>query len=255
AADLLKVESLITGSILVGKHRARINLQMLDADTGVTAWSESFEIDTLNFSEMISTQTSIAARVVKAVESELDAPETPSLSTLPTKSFAAYTYYRTARNAYQHQDNAGKWLLLSKALALDPQFADAHRLFASVNAALARSPLQHFTHEDHLRLARESAEAYIRLEPERSDGYSLKSFALAATRNWKGASEQVDILRQLGASNSDMQQVAVFLGSVGDLRGAISIFEESLTTDPSNLYSRALLMALHEMTGNREQAR
>lgn len=254
-ADALKAESLLTGSILAAGERARINLQMLNADTGIAVWSKSFEVDTQDMSDMISTQSDIALKVVKALELEARLPQQESLAALPTQSFKAHRYYLTARNSYNHQAEKEKWVLLGKALELDPDYADAHLMFANINTALAVTPLEGFSHEEHLQLASTSVDAYIRLEPDSSQGYALKSLVLGARGDWKGATEHLEILHKLGASEVEMKYGAVIEMSLGHFPEAVRIYEETLLTEPSNLYVRGLLMAAHEMAGNQHGAR
>jgi len=254
-ADLLNVESVMTGSILVVDDHARINLQMQNADTAVVLWGESFEVDTRNLSEMISAQAEIAMKVVTALEVEVKPPESASMAALPTKSFEAYRYFLTARNSHNHQANEEKWDLFRKALELDPDYAEAHLLFASINSLLMTGPMEGFTYEDHQQLMLQSVEAFIRLEPGRSEGYALKAVALGTGRDWNGVAEQLAVLNQLGVSGAEKKYVALLLMSLGDFQGAASIYQESLLTEPANLYSRGLLMAAHEMAGNRELAR
>lgn len=253
--ELLKVESLIEGSILVMGDNARINLEMLDASTGVVLWADSVTSDIRDISEMISIQSKIALNVVNALEVEIQAPESASIAMISTQSFEAYRYYLAARTNYKHQDDGGKWVLVKKALELDPEYSEALLFFASINSALAITPLDGFTTQDHVQYMNESIDAYIRLKPERSEGYALKSIALGMERNWEGIAEQISTLKQLDATFSEMKYLSMLLLCFGDFQSAIKIYEESLITEPVNLYSRALLMLAHEIAGNREQAR
>jgi TolB-like protein/DNA-binding winged helix-turn-helix (wHTH) protein len=253
-ADVLHVESLLTGSILVVSERARINLQMLNASTGVALWSNSFEVDTQSMSDMLSAQGDIALKVVKALEVEIKLPESASLAKLPTQSFNARRYYLTARNSYNHQDEDAKWGLISKALEADPNYADAHLMFASINALLAAIPMQGYTSQEHLRLALASADSYIRLEPHRTEGYASKAVVLAAKGDWNGVHEQLAMLHHLDASDAEMKYVGLVQMTLGDFHGASRIYEASLLTEPANLYSRGLLMAAYEIAGDQHRA-
>jgi tetratricopeptide (TPR) repeat protein len=254
-ADALKVESLLSGSILVVGERARINLQMLNAETGIALWSKSFEVDTQSMSEMISAQGDIAQKVVKAIQVEARLPQPESLAELPTQSFKAHRYFLTARNSYNHQDEEEKWVLIGKALELDPDYADAQLMFANINLALAVTPMEGFTHEEHLQLALTSVDNYIRLEPENAQGYGLKSSVLAARGDWKATAEPLALMHRFSASDAELKYGALVKMSLGDFNEVVRIYEETLLADPSNLYVRGLLMAAHEMAGNQHGAR
>ena len=253
--ELLRVESILTGHIIHLGDRARVSLEMLDPATGIMMWSDSYETDTENLDELVSVHSNIALSAAQALEAEVNQQERQALASMPTSSVAAYRYNIAARNAYFIQDFEATWTLSRQALALDPEYYDALYHFASVNTVLIGTPLENISGREHYRMALESAEAMTRLQPERTEGYALKAAIYSTNKEWIGVSEQIEILQSINASPSDLRFLASVLMVLGDVQGAIDIFEANLEVEPVNFYARGFLMMAHELAGNRMQAR
>ena len=253
--ELLRVGSILTGHIIHLDDRARVSLEMLDPATGIMMWSDSYEIDTENLDAWVSVHSNIALSAAQALEAEVNQQERQALASMPTSSVAAYRYNIAASNAYSIQDFEAAWTLSRQALALDPAYYDALYHFASVNTVLIGIPLENMSSREHYRMALESAEAMTRLQPERTEGHALKAAIYSTNKEWAGVSEQIEILRSINASPADLRFLASVLLVLGDVQGAIEIFEANLEVEPVNFYARGFLMLAHELAGNRMQAR
>ena len=252
-ARLLRVENLLSGTILHTVENARISLQMHDAVTGISLWSQSYEIHQQDLNEMFAVQSSIAGDVARALETEIQEPEL--LSATPTQSFEAYRFNMAARMAHYQQDFAKEWELARQAIALDADYYDALATFASVNATLASFPLPGMDSQDHVAYALEAVNRMIELAPEKSRGYALKSIVLGTVRDWDGVSQMLETVRELNALLGDLNYIALVLMCLGDFDTAIDIYRANLVTEPLNLYGRGFLMAALELAGRHEEAR
>lgn len=252
---LLKVESVLTGSIMYLDDTARVSLQMLDPATGVTLWASSYEAGTRDIAELLPIQSDIAVNVAQALHAEINQQDHQALNTLPTSSFEAYRYYLAARNAYYAQDFAKTWTLSNQAIELDSDYIDAHYLFSYVNTVMTAVPLTGMSRRDHFLRAMESAEKIIALAPESSTGYILRAGALGTIGDWEAVGREVDRLRGLGVPLAELKFYAPALLSLGDFDTAVEILEANLLTEPVNLYGRGFLLAAYELKGEREQAR
>jgi len=254
-AKILKVESFISGNIMHVGDVARISLHLHDANSGVTLWSNTYQADNQDLKEIISLQSDIAQNVVSALQTEILLTEQKYIEELPTTSFEAYQYNLAAKNAHYQQDFLTEWELSRQAIALDPDFQDAHTTFSSVNTLLAATPLPGMSSLEHFELALRSAEKLIELAPEDSQGYALKASALSTTQNWPEISKMLDKLKAMDAAPSELKFIALIMMNIGDFESAIEIYQTSLVTEPLNLYARGFLMAALEITGQEEQAR
>ncbi|HHX81370.1 MAG TPA: hypothetical protein GX696_00115, partial [Pseudomonadaceae bacterium] len=251
---LLRVESVMTGTILFADSQARINLQLLDPTSGVSFWAGTYEADIGNLDAMLEIQSDIALHVAEALEAEIRQSEQALITSRPTESFEAYRYNLAARNAHYQQDYAMEWSLVKQALELDPNYVDAWLLFASLNTVLVGTPLPGMSSRDHFELGLQSAERSIELAPDNSQGYALKAVALGTSKDWEGVAEAVDTLLNMDTPLSELKYVSLLLLCLGDFDRAIEIYEANLITEPLNLYGRGFLMAALEMAGRREDA-
>jgi len=249
-ARMLRVESVLSGTLLFAGNQARVNLQLLDPQSGVTLWSSTYEADTQDMSDMIAIHSDIALQVASALEAEIHQSEREQIESLPTASFKAYRYNLAAMNAHYRQDFAQEWTLSRQAVELDPDYVDALFTFSSVNTVLVASPLPGLSSRDHFELGLESAERMIELEPDNSAGYALKAVALGTVPDWNGVEAMNNTLERMNTPLADRKYIALLLLCLGRFEEAIAIYQANLVTEPLNLFGRGFLMAALELSGN-----
>ncbi|HEY0962203.1 MAG TPA: winged helix-turn-helix domain-containing protein [Pseudomonadales bacterium] len=254
-ARVLRVESILSGTIRPAGTEARISLQLLDVSSGLTTWAGTYDIARHDLAETISVQGDIARNVATAMKAEMPNTDSVDFATLPTEQLKAHRFNRAARNALGHQQHADAWRLAQKAIALDPDFYDALDTFASVNIMLIAAPLPGLNGRRHAELALEHANRMIDVAPQHGEGYALKAAALAAGGDWSGAAAAIDVLQDMNAPRSRLEFVGLVLLARGDFEQAADIYEATLLTDLVNPYARGLLMAAHELAGRRDTAR
>jgi DNA-binding winged helix-turn-helix (wHTH) protein/TolB-like protein len=252
---VLRVENLLTGTIVFSNAKARIKLQLLDPETGVINWSFDYDVATEGLNDIISAQDDIARRVseaiVKDVEPEFRSPEVSH----PTNSFEAYRYNLGSRRAYYNEDFEKSLKLSKQALALDPDFAGALYNFSRAHFHLSTLPLPGMTTQDHLNRGLESAERLISLTPDEHEGYVLRATALGNFGDWEGARQDLIRLQEMNAPLWDLQMLAPLLFTLGDYQTVVKILEENLQVEPINSFGRGYLMASQEVLGNSLRAR
>ena len=86
----LNVGTIMEGSVSYAEGRVAIRAQLIDADTGVHLWSESYNRE---FSDVFGIQADIAMNVANALEAEFSAEEQADLDRVPTESSEAYRLY------------------------------------------------------------------------------------------------------------------------------------------------------------------
>lgn len=254
-ARVLRVESILSGTIRLGGGQARISLQLLDVSSGLTTWAGIYDIDQQDLAGTLSVQGDIALNVATAMKAEIPSTDTIDFATLPREQLKAHRFNRAARNAMSHQKYADAWRLAKKAITLDPGFYDALDTFASVNVMLIAVPLPGMNGRQHAELALEHANRMIEIAPQHGQGYALKASALAAGGDWAGAAAAIGILDNIDAPRSRLEFVGLVLLARGDFEQAADIYEATLLKDLVNPYARGFLMAAHELAGRRDTAR
>lgn len=248
--ELLRVESIVTGTVLFFETKARINVQMLDSATGMIKWTFVQDVDTKNFKDLLHTQREIALSVKEALRNDLGLNAAPVGADWSTESFEAYRYNMAAERAFINQDFAKSLTLSKQALVFDPNFLDALYNFSRANYFLISRPMKGMITSDHLKQGLESAERLIELAPDQPKGYVLKAVGLADSGRWNDAMDEVQRLQQMNVAPSDLQLLSPLLMSLGQYRTTINILEANLQAEPLNSYGRGFLMAAYEATGN-----
>lgn len=126
----LDANYIVTGSVRKAGQRARISVQLVDADTEQCVWSERFDRDMVDIFEL---QDEITELVAGRIESELGISEQRKAEQRPRKNLGAWDLYQLASAEFYKftpQSNGRCQDLLRKSIELDPDFAGAHSRLA-----------------------------------------------------------------------------------------------------------------------------
>lgn len=121
----LGVRYVLEGSARRAAGRVRINAQLIDAMQGDHLWAERFD---RSLEDIFAVQDEVTSKIVEALVGRLT--DTPARNR-PT-NLKAYDYCVRARSLGLQTAGAAREaiFLLERAIALDPDFAEAHRLLA-----------------------------------------------------------------------------------------------------------------------------
>ncbi|HTV69147.1 MAG TPA: winged helix-turn-helix domain-containing tetratricopeptide repeat protein [Rhizobiaceae bacterium] len=124
-AEDLGVRYLLTGSARRAAGRVRINAQLLDALSGEHLWAERFD---RNLEDIFAVQDEVTARIVEALTGRLGAPPPRNRP----KNMEAYDLCVRARKLMDDSPQTAReaHLLLTRAAALDPDYAEPYRWLA-----------------------------------------------------------------------------------------------------------------------------
>lgn len=124
-AQELGVASIVEGSVRLERNRVRIAVELVDAATLQTRWSEQYERDV---SDAFSVQSDVALRVAQTLAANLSTDERQRVERRPTQNLEAYQLYLRSQALTalaDRQKNLEGIELLKQALVLDPSFAVA----------------------------------------------------------------------------------------------------------------------------------
>jgi serine/threonine protein kinase/tetratricopeptide (TPR) repeat protein len=127
-AHELNVGKLLSGSVMRIGDRARINLELIDARTGRTLWSQAYD---QNMRDVLSTEAAVAQAVAREVDVRLTKKEKARLAVVrpvDPKAYAEYLKGVAAANDPMSMDAQPR---LERAISLDPNFAPALASLAS----------------------------------------------------------------------------------------------------------------------------
>ena len=243
----LGVAWLLDGSVRRAGDTLRISAELIEADSGLSKWSQSFD---RQMRDVFAVQSEIALTVIQAVSGQIPVVEARLLKS-GTAVVAAYDAYLKGRA--QYYTDAGEasdrkaLALFDTAIAADPGYAQAHALradclldIASEYASVAQiAALQ----ADALGSARRAVE----LAPTYAFGWLvLGEEALYARHDFGAARPFFDKARTLGPNDPEvLGQFAYFSAQAGRLTDALAAMEAKIDRDRLNavLYSgKALLL-------------
>jgi serine/threonine protein kinase len=129
AADIgrqLKVRYLLEGSVRKAGNQVRINVQLIDSNTGFQAWADDFTGDLQN---VFSLQEQAALKIAEALNLHLSPQEQQAVLRRYTQSPEAYQEFLLGRSLLVHEDQPTALEAARKhfesALKLDPNYAPA----------------------------------------------------------------------------------------------------------------------------------
>jgi TolB-like protein/cytochrome c-type biogenesis protein CcmH/NrfG len=173
----LGVRYVLEGSARRAAGRMRINAQLIDALAGEHVWAERFD---RTLEDIFAVQDEVNGRIVEALVGRLTA-QAPRKR---PQSLEAHDLCVRARVLTEESPQTAReaYLLLKRAVDLDPSYAEAHALLA-YNRWLAWT---HFGEpEDPNRaLAVELAETAVALDPNDAGSFYFLGTILAYDRRW-----------------------------------------------------------------------
>jgi len=126
----LHADYLVTGSVRKAGTRFRITVQVVDAATESSVWSERFD---RNVTDIFELQDDISERVAARIEAELGLSEQRKAERRPRKNLGAWDLYQLGAVEFYKftaESNQSCQELLRRSIAIDPDFAGAHSRLA-----------------------------------------------------------------------------------------------------------------------------
>ena len=174
AADLkqigreLNVRYVLEGSVQRGANRIRVNVQLIDAETGNHLWAERFDKPVADLFDM---QDEIVARLANALNAQLITAEARRSERVPSpNSIDLYFQGMSAYNRGPTRDRLSEARrLFERALALDPENVDAIVGAARTESAFAWSHMSD-DRAAHMAAA-EARRKALSIAPEKAAGH------------------------------------------------------------------------------------
>jgi eukaryotic-like serine/threonine-protein kinase len=227
----LGVGAVLDGTVRRAGDRIRVSAELTSTTDGRLLWNESYERE---LKDVFAVQDDITRAIVSALEVQLAGGPAPSAAaSRGTSNLAAYDLYLRALRRYRRRgaDLTLAERELSQAIALDPDFARAHALLASVLCVtpyyLDRSV------GTMLPRARAAAERAVALDPTLPEAHLALGHVHAESFAWADAERELRQATSLGPNNAE---IAFRLGftrlTAGHVRDAIPAFDRAAALDP-----------------------
>lgn len=172
----LGVNYVVEGSIRLDGTHLRINVQLIDARSGIYLWAERYDREV---ADLFDVQDEVRQKIVSALEVTLTQEEQNRQQQRYTDSFDAYDLFLRGqallvrRSSRATNDQAME--LMQKAIAIDPNFARAHAALALIYADAYRFDWSD-NPEQTRQLALESGQRAIDLDEHSIQAYWIMGY-------------------------------------------------------------------------------
>jgi adenylate cyclase len=195
----LGVRYLVEGSVRASEKRARVSVQLVEAESGKQIWTQRFEVE---LAETFDLQDEIAIQIIRELEPQLTRAELTLIHRQRPDNLDAWSRYRQALGTmalkgWNEEALAQTIAHLRDAVAIDPNFALAQAMAALLGAISANMSLVEdvvATRQQALR----DAETAVALDPNASEvlgyaGCALSDMGeLARGREWLERALEID---------------------------------------------------------------
>ncbi|MBB3461722.1 winged helix-turn-helix domain-containing tetratricopeptide repeat protein [Rhizobium sp. BK377] len=214
-AQELGVRYLLDGSARRAAGRVRINARLVDAESGDHLWAERFD---RSLQDIFAVQDEVTGKIVEALLGRLR----PLPPRNRPKSLDAYDLCVRARTLMDDAPQSA-WetqLMLTRAIALDPDYAEAHRW-------LALNHWMGWVHsggptEANRSVALELARKAVALDPNDAGCRWVLAYLLAYERSFAEADAEFEKAIELDPNEADtwaaMSDIAVLSGRIDEGR-------------------------------------
>ena len=222
----------LAGSVRRAGDRVRIVAQLMDPETDRHLWSETYD---RGMADIFAIQSEVALEIASALETELSPAEHTRVRRKPTDDLQAYHLFLQGRQVlgrYTTDAMLGSLAFFARAIARDPDFADAHATLAMVHAQLAEMGL--FDPASAYPRAAEAVDIALRLDPELDTAHCTLGFLKAVREyDWLGAEREFERALELNPSGADTYDLyGRVCAGIERYDQAIALLERAVELDP-----------------------
>jgi TolB-like protein len=246
----LHVGAVLEGSVRSAGDRIRVTAQLIDAQTGLHLWSQTYD---RKFTDLFRLQDDLAMAIVEALQINMSGASPGSvIQTAPSRDVEAYNLYLQGFSAMLRGTEQSLHLALDlyqQALARDPAFARAY-------AARSRARLTFLVRGYPLANARDDAERdakrALALAPSLGVAHQALGNVSALQANWLQAEVSYRAALAADPTNPDMHSgyAMVVLAPTGQLRHADLEGNKAYLLAPASVNHIGIVSLLSFFTGH-----
>jgi TolB-like protein/Tfp pilus assembly protein PilF len=230
----LGVRYVLEGSVRRAGDNVRINAQLIDGRTGNHLWAERYD---RQYTDIFAIQDEVIESIVEALSVQLTETERTEVVRLPTDNLEAYDYYlRGEKLAYRAEPASAADALrfYQKAIALDPDFAEAHAGYARVAVdVLTYGFVDNLPSAVARKRAYEAAGRALSLNPRLARSYSVLALLQMLESEHENAVASARKAVALNANSAEAHlNLAVVLVYAGRPDEALQAMETVLRLNP-----------------------
>ncbi len=249
----LGAQYVVEGSVRKVGDKVRITAQLVDASTGIHIWAHRYDRD---LEDIFAMQDEVTETIVGTLAGRLETVGAERARKKPTTSLTAFDYLLQGRKLvyrYNREDNAKARDLLEKAIALDPDYAEAHAWLSETYMADWEGGWARDL-DACLERATEIAKRAVALDDSDSLAQAQMGWVLFFRRHYEQAWHHIERALALNPHNPDMAMtVGYYELWSGNPEAGLAKVEEAMRLDPFGRYGIPLGIA-HYSLRNYENA-
>jgi TolB-like protein/DNA-binding winged helix-turn-helix (wHTH) protein/Tfp pilus assembly protein PilF len=234
----LNVDAVVEGSVVRSGDRVRITAQLIDTRSDRHLWAQSFEEPA---GDILTLQDNVAREIAQQTSSVLTPAARAGLANAKYVNPEAHDDYLRGLYFIQRRDADLAVSYLSKAVALEPDYAAANAGLAEALVAKVLTQVQHAA--ELMPGAITAAKRAIELDPLSGEAYTaLGAIDTVYLYDWGGAEQNLRKGMELSPSSADAETwYAIYLTSVGRPAEAVNAVQRAVALDPLSFWANRLL--------------
>ena len=226
--EALNVAHILEGSVSQSGQRVRIAVQLVDAASQTTLWSEQYD---RTLDDIFEIRDDISEKVVARLPIRDMVPVSASLRTDP-KAYALTLRARTLLHSGNERSGPAAKTLIEEALAIDPDYIPALLELIYVNYALIKDGK--ISKEEESSRGEEIVTRILALDPDNAMALTLEAFDSWETdNNWEEAAGKFAIALAAEPGNVEIIRLAgQFARRAGQADVAVALLEQLASLDP-----------------------
>lgn len=232
AGKVLGVRYLVEGSVRKSGERVRITAQLVNTDTGLSIWTETYDRE---LQDIFETQSQIAESIAGALQLTFADGTVRKLVSNRTSDLTSYQEYLRARTLYRTRNIHDVLGILEPLVVRDGNFAPAWSLLAQAYFIL---PLYGFADSNAqargvFEKAEASARTAIRLDPTNAPAYSVLADLDYTRGYWTKGEDGFRKAIELDPNDPDiLNRFSARLTTSGRVKEALNLGERVRTLEP-----------------------
>ncbi len=257
---LLRVQYVVEGALRTTGGRFRVDVQLVDTNTGFRIWHETLELDA---ADMLERQAEVAGEVVAEMQSTLgvDVPDAPEsrMSANPAAYEAYLLGMHEVRTKIDHQKR-GDWVEraighFEQAIEADPDFALAYARLARTHLYFLWS-LRSATFDESMATARRLVERALVLDPDLDLAFTTLAQVYLNENDFEAREQALRRALEISPGNTDaLFTLGRHLWSSFQLREARDVIRAAAIRDPLGMNTILLNADLDAKSGDYESAK
>jgi len=246
--ERLKVRTILEGSVRKVGDRVRITAQLVNAADGYHIWSQTYE---RTLADVFALQDELARAIASTLTRSVVGSDSSPLVEAPTSNLDAYALYLQGRQIWTAatlQSFSDATACFERAVALDPDYAEAHAWLAYGYAMQGFDEFGIRPATETMPQAKAAALRALELDDALGDAHFVRA-VVAMLYDWDWALAQAEFSRAMslpGLSALAQHWYALFLCAMGHAEQGLQVVLRAQVLDPLSVTVQASVgRALH----------